>query len=78
MWRIICLPEETTESDIANAIFTGNPDLGGLEEADGIWAKQPTKIPGYPFDISANRPIVIGADPEGVEPDDEGGDDSDF
>ena len=69
MWRIICLPEETTEEDIANAIFTGNPDLGGEPEADGIWAAQQTNIPGYPFDIQSNRPIVIGSSPEDEESD---------
>ena len=69
MWRIICLPEETTEEDIANAIFTGNPDLGGEPEVVGIWKTKQTNNPGYPFDIQSNKPIDIGSSPEDEDED---------
>jgi hypothetical protein len=78
MWRIICLPEETTETDIADSIFTGNPDLGGMEEADGIWESQKTNIPGYPFDIQSHPAIIPENDSDSPEQIPERGSDSDF
>jgi hypothetical protein len=58
MWRIICNPEDCAFADIAMAIFTKNPDILNIEEADGIWESQPvTEIPTFPhtIDISKQR-----------------------
>ena len=41
MWRIICLPEEITERDVALCIFRNNPEILDRPEAAGIWRSQP-------------------------------------
>lgn len=54
MWRMICVPEETVFEDVATAIFTNNPDMGGKDEEEGIWKSVPKTSDLYPFDIDAN------------------------
>ena len=72
-------------ADIANAVFTGNPDTGGEPGADGIFKSLPNEVPGYPFDFSlvADRlatkdsavPVVpVGDGPIQNSDDDEGAD----
>ena len=53
VWLIICLPEEACMADIANAVFTGNPDTGGQPEADGILMFQDIRL------ISLSSPIDL-------------------
>ena len=33
MWRMTCLPEQTIFQDVANAVFTGNPECFNAPEA---------------------------------------------
>ena len=58
MWRITCIPEMTEFADIAQAVFTGNPDILDVEEADNIWQSQPVsdahRFP-HTIDISASK-----------------------
>ena len=47
-------------ADIANAVFTGNPDTGGEPEADGIFKSLPNAI--HCFGATQNldrRPDVL-------------------
>ena len=37
MWRICCLPHETTETDVALCLFKNNPQIGDHPEQPGIW-----------------------------------------
>ena len=62
MWIIICEPETTTMQDVANAIFTQNPDTGGEAEKDGIFKSLPNDVPGYPFDFEVVRDKIIAKD----------------
>ena len=59
MWIIICEPETTTMQDVANAVFTHNPDTGGEAEKDGIFHSLPNDVPGYPFDFNVVRDAVL-------------------
>ena len=59
MWIIICEPETTTMQDVANAVFTHNPDTGGEAEQDGIFHSLPNHLPGYPFDFNVVRDAVL-------------------
>ena len=59
MWIIICEPETTTMQDVANAVFTHNPDTGGEAERDGIFHSLPNDVPGYPFDFNVVRDAVL-------------------
>ena len=78
MWRIICLPEETTQTDVMECVFTNNPELGGEDEVDGIWETQKTDVPGYPFDISTHPAIVLDDDTDSLEEANSCASDSDF
>ena len=59
MWIIICEPETTTMQDVANAVFTHNPDTGGKPEEEGIFKSLPNDVPGYPFDFEVVRDKII-------------------
>jgi hypothetical protein len=66
MWIIICEPETTTMhatmQDVANAVFTHNPDTGGKPEEEGIFKSLPNDVPGYPFDFEVVRDKIIAKD----------------
>ena len=56
MWRITCLPEMVEFADVAQAVFTGNPDILDVEEADNIWQSQPVSdINPFPHTIDISR-----------------------
>ena len=56
MWRMTCCPEMTAFQDVAQAVFTGNPDCLNMEEAEGIWTSQPTtEIQSFPFTTDVSR-----------------------
>ena len=56
MWRMTCCPEQTTFQDVAQAVFTGNPDCLNVEEAEGIWTSQPTtEIQSFPYTTDVSR-----------------------
>ena len=51
-----CCPELTTFNDVANAVFTGNPENLNVEEAEGIWTSQPTRsVQSFPFTTDVSR-----------------------
>ena len=56
MWRMTCCPELTTFNDVANAVFTGNPENLDVEEAEGIWTSQPTRsVQSFPFTTDVSK-----------------------
>ena len=56
MWRMTCCPEHTNFQDVAQAVFTGNPDCLNVEEEEGIWTLQPTtQIQSFPYTIDVSR-----------------------
>ena len=56
MWRMTCCPEQTTFQDVAQAVFTGNPDCLNVEEEEGIWTSQPaTEIQSFPYTVDVSR-----------------------
>ena len=56
MWRMTCLPEQTTFQDVANAVFTGNPECFNTAEAHGIWVSQPVEeVQSFPHTIDISR-----------------------
>ena len=59
MWIIVCEPETATMQDVANSVFTHNPDIGGEAEKDGISHSLPHDVPGYPFDFIVVRDAVL-------------------
>ena len=74
----MCLPEETTQIDVMQCVFTNNPELGGDDEIDGIWETQKTDVPGYPFDISTHPAIVLDDDTDSLGEANSSASDSDF
>ena len=51
-----CCPEQTTFQDVAQAVFTGNPDCLNVEEAEGIWTSQPTtEIQSFLYTTDVSR-----------------------
>ena len=56
MWRMTCLPEQTIFQDVANAVFTGNPECFNTPEAHGIWVSQPVdEIQSFPHTIDISK-----------------------
>ena len=46
----------TTFQDVAQAVFTGNPDCLNVEEAEGIWTSQPvTNTQSFPYTTDTSR-----------------------
>ena len=56
MWRMTCCPQHTTFQDVAQAVFTGNPDCLNVEEEEGIWTSQPTtELQSFPYTVDISR-----------------------
>jgi hypothetical protein len=56
MWRMTCCPEQTNFQDVAQAVFTGNPDCLNVQEEQGIWTSQPTtEIQSFPYTVDVSR-----------------------
>ena len=56
MWRMTCCPQHTTFQDVAQAVFTGNPDCLNVKEEEGIWTSQPVNdIQSFPFATDISR-----------------------
>ena len=56
MWHMTCFPEMTTFADVAQAVFTGNPDCLNVEEAERTWTSQPTtEIQSFPYTTDVSR-----------------------
>ena len=52
MWRMTYCPHQTSFQDVAQAVFTGNPDCLNVEE-EGIWTSQPTtEIQSFRYTVS--------------------------
>ena len=72
MWRMICIPESVTVTDICSAIFTGNPELGGVEEQSGIWESDVLKKAGdFASFIDVHRGLDVNGSDVEKEDDDE-------
>ena len=51
-----CCPQHTTFQDVAQAVFTSNPDCLNVEEEEGIWTSQPTtEIQSFPYTVDISR-----------------------
>ena len=56
MWRMTCVPEQTTFQDVSSAVFTGNPECLNVPEAQGIWTSQPVnETQAFPFGTDLSR-----------------------
>lgn len=66
MWRMICLPDETTEQDVARCVFKNTPEFAlrpGESEQPGIWASEPVnEANAFPFVIDPNPTTLSDSD----------------
>ena len=78
MWRRICIPENTTLTDVTSAIFTSNPDTGGCEEQAGIFESDVLKKAsdfGFGLDLAGDKQLLeSGSHPNSGDSDVEVGD----
>ena len=56
MRRMTYCPGQTTFADVAQAVFTGNPECLNVEEEEGICTSQPTtEIQSFPYTVDVSR-----------------------